>query len=59
MNDRFKRGKEDCKAGLKPQSSKEEYLEGYRQQYALEQQLTAQGENNELPQASVGYLIKH
>ena len=48
MNDRFKRGKEDCKAGLKPRSNKKEYLEGYRQQYAQEQQLTAQGEKNEL-----------
>jgi len=41
-------GRLDCEDGLSPQSDNKDYLESYRQQYALEQQLTAQGEKNEL-----------
>lgn len=34
-------GKQDCEEGLSPQSDNKEYLEGYRKQYAKEQQLSA------------------
>jgi len=38
----------DCLDGLAQQSNDPDYVHGYRDQYALEQRLTAQGEANEL-----------
>jgi len=43
----FIRGRKDCKEGLPQQSSDPDYIRGYAAQYAIEQQLTAQGEANE------------
>ena len=40
-------GRLDCEDGLSPQSDNKDYLDSYGEQYALEQQLTAQGEKNE------------
>ncbi len=48
LNIPFWEGQQDCIDGLDPKSLESHYLRGYNEQYALEQQLTAQGEKNEL-----------
>jgi len=42
----FEMGERHCEKGIPQQCNDKEYLDGYRRQYAKEQQLTAQGESN-------------
>ena len=44
----FNKGKQDCKAGLPAlRNQSTEYIQGYADQYALEQSQSAEGERND------------